>query len=311
MIEQLDIEGYRGIARGTLSELMPLNILVGPNNSGKSSVLEALLIADARGGGEGLLFAARHRGWAGPATIAAMFSGQARLSITRNGKVFQGKLSSSAPGTVEFSNTGGASAHATIHNGGSGYSGGTEFKPTFIETSSPGTDPDKLDAAVSRADLQGERQALIALLQPLLPGLRDLRILQSDGQYSLFVEDDTGHPWPAVVAGDGFKRLILLASQIAADQSGLVLLEEPETFLHVGALAQVAKVLWQAIGKKQLVITTHSLELIDAIFESPSAQPDKAALYRMSLRKGELKAVRVPGMRAKELRAEIGEDLRR
>lgn len=312
MIEQLEIEGYRGISRGALREFASLNILVGPNNSGKSSVLEALLIADGRGGGEALAFAARHRGWAGPVTSSALFSGPGRLSIKKDGLLLHGNFSSPEPSSVEFSNPATQIfARATIDEDGAAYSGGTGAMPTFIEPPSFSRDSNKLDEAVSRADLRGERQALIELLGPLLPGLRDLRILQASGRYTLFIEDDSGPIWPAVVAGDGFKRMILLASQLAADQSGLVLVEEPETFLHVGALGQVAKILWRAADKKQIFLTTHSLEMIDAIFDSEAARPDRAALFRMSLRKGELKAVRVPGARAKELRAEIGEDLRR
>ena len=47
MLEAVDIEGFRGIARGTIAGLSRLNLLVGPNNSGKSTCLEALLLGSA------------------------------------------------------------------------------------------------------------------------------------------------------------------------------------------------------------------------------------------------------------------------
>lgn len=47
MIHQLVMEGYRGFPRYTLSNLSRVNLLVGKNNSGKSSILEAVqLLAD-------------------------------------------------------------------------------------------------------------------------------------------------------------------------------------------------------------------------------------------------------------------------
>ena len=44
MICSVDMENLRGIQSGELRDLSPLVILVGQNNSGKSTVLEALLI---------------------------------------------------------------------------------------------------------------------------------------------------------------------------------------------------------------------------------------------------------------------------
>ena len=44
VVERLVLRNFRGVVRGEL-ELAPLTILVGPNNSGKTTVLEALLLA--------------------------------------------------------------------------------------------------------------------------------------------------------------------------------------------------------------------------------------------------------------------------
>ena len=72
MIEKLEIENYRGIAHGEISGLAPLTILVGPNSSGKSSILEALFLAASTGSGDALALAATRRGWVGGATTLAM-----------------------------------------------------------------------------------------------------------------------------------------------------------------------------------------------------------------------------------------------
>jgi len=43
-VERLEIKGFRGIREGRL-RLAPLTLLVGPNNSGKTAILEALFLA--------------------------------------------------------------------------------------------------------------------------------------------------------------------------------------------------------------------------------------------------------------------------
>lgn len=49
MITSLEIEGYRGFSRFEMANLGRINLLVGKNNSGKTSVLEALDLLEAEG----------------------------------------------------------------------------------------------------------------------------------------------------------------------------------------------------------------------------------------------------------------------
>ncbi|MGH9855195.1 MAG: AAA family ATPase, partial [Blastocatellia bacterium] len=45
MIESILIKNFRGIQTGQIDRFRKFNLLVGPNNSGKSAVLEALYLA--------------------------------------------------------------------------------------------------------------------------------------------------------------------------------------------------------------------------------------------------------------------------
>lgn len=49
MIQQIEIHNYRGIRTGKLTRLRQFNMFVGPNNSGKSAVLEVVYLAAAAG----------------------------------------------------------------------------------------------------------------------------------------------------------------------------------------------------------------------------------------------------------------------
>ena len=49
MIHSIEIEGYRGFDRFEMADLGLINLLVGGNNSGKTSVLEAIYLLTSRG----------------------------------------------------------------------------------------------------------------------------------------------------------------------------------------------------------------------------------------------------------------------
>jgi len=49
MISAISIRGYRGFADFEMSELERVNLLVGSNNSGKTSALEAIYLLVSRG----------------------------------------------------------------------------------------------------------------------------------------------------------------------------------------------------------------------------------------------------------------------
>jgi AAA15 family ATPase/GTPase len=52
MIKELFLKNFRGIKTGHLKDFSRINILLGPNNSGKSTILEALYLTSSMSGGE-------------------------------------------------------------------------------------------------------------------------------------------------------------------------------------------------------------------------------------------------------------------
>jgi hypothetical protein len=62
MIRKLELENYRGFSRYKLSSLARVNLLVGKNNSGKTSILEAVRLLGASGDPRVLAAIARQRG---------------------------------------------------------------------------------------------------------------------------------------------------------------------------------------------------------------------------------------------------------
>lgn len=66
MIHSLVIQGFRGFRQFEIRDLGRINLLVGSNNCGKSSILEALHIAVSRGSLDPLVLYGRRRGEMGP-----------------------------------------------------------------------------------------------------------------------------------------------------------------------------------------------------------------------------------------------------
>ena len=91
-----------------------------------------------------------------------------------------------------------------------------------------------------------------------------------DGQNQLCLLEGYKNPIPLESASDGTLRLI--AYNILLNEPELpplIAIEEPERNLHPGALTEIANVLEQIARYSQVIITTHSSQLLDA-FNSES-----------------------------------------
>ena len=85
-------------------------------------------------------------------------------------------------------------------------------------------------------------------------------------------ESGLEEPIPASRFSDGtlaFLRLIALIHEPATPM--ILAIEEPETGLHPDAVRLVAEMLKDASQRKQILVTTHSPELIDALSDDPEA----------------------------------------
>jgi predicted ATPase len=85
-----------------------------------------------------------------------------------------------------------------------------------------------------------------------------------------FTEDD--FVIPATRLSDGTLRyLCLLAILCDPEPPPLICIEEPELGLHPDILPKVADLLRSASRRTQLIVTTHSDILVDAMTETPEA----------------------------------------
>ena len=111
------------------------------------------------------------------------------------------------------------------------------------------------------------KSRLVELLAELAPGFDDLGIGLVGGQLQLELAEN-GRMFPARRLSDGSLRFIcLLAILLDPEPPPLVVIEEPELGLHPDILPVIRDLMIEASETRQLIVTTHSTQLVDAMTE--------------------------------------------
>ena len=108
-------------------------------------------------------------------------------------------------------------------------------------------------------------------MNDLYPRFTNYEVVVNSGSVQIFfTEEDTSIP--ATRLSDGALRyLCLLAILYNPNPPPVVCLEEPELGLHPDIVAGLAKHLRAASERMQLIVTTHSDILIDALSDTPES----------------------------------------
>ena len=116
------------------------------------------------------------------------------------------------------------------------------------------------------------KNELIESLRKLFDGIEDIHLTIDGGNVLLFLEETGGREIPATRLSDGTLRyLSLLAILLHPDPPPLVAIEEPELGLHPDIMPHIAELLVGASARTQLVVTTHSRMLVDALSDRPES----------------------------------------
>ena len=115
------------------------------------------------------------------------------------------------------------------------------------------------------------KSALLTGLRDLYEGLTDFEVSIEGGTVQVFFsEGDFSIPAPRLSDGS-IRYLCLLAILCDPDPPPLIGIEEPELGLHPDLIPKVADLLKDASTRTQLIVTTHSDILVDALSDDPEA----------------------------------------
>ena len=132
-------------------------------------------------------------------------------------------------------------------------------------------DADNLILVLSNILPRVENRFVDALRQ-LYDGVDGIYATVRDGNLLLSLRESGGRLITTARLSDGTLRyLTLLSILLHPEPPPLVAIEEPELGLHPDAVPEIAKLLIEASERMQLVVTTHSRMLVDALTEHPSS----------------------------------------
>ena len=147
--------------------------------------------------------------------------------------------------------------------------------PEAMRQPQPVTENRRLDESgsnvgVAYRSLRPAAQAqILAAMQKIVPGLTDISVEPFDRFLLLrFDQRQSGGQtakFSATEMSEGALRalgILVAAQQMAADE--LLIIEEPEVSIHVGAAQLLFDVLKQASRRGAVLVTTHSADLLDA-----------------------------------------------
>ena len=125
-------------------------------------------------------------------------------------------------------------------------------------------------------DLQSQpavKRVLLEKLQQVYEDLEDVTTrIQGGTVQILFHQEGMRTPIPASCASDGTLRFLCLLTILChPTPPPLVCIEEPELGLHIDMIRVIADLMVEASQRTQLIVTTHSDALIDALTDTPEA----------------------------------------
>jgi predicted ATPase len=125
------------------------------------------------------------------------------------------------------------------------------------------------------AGLRGDprvKRALLEHLKTVYEPADDIQVRRTDGGYAQIFLKERGYRLPASRLSDGTLRwLCLLVILLHPAPPPLVCIEEPELGLHPDMMPTLADLLRDASERMQLIVTTHSSALVDALTPTPEA----------------------------------------
>lgn len=164
-------------------------------------------------------------------------------------------------------------------------------------------------SAIDTVIKEGKKKTLIDLLKIFDNNITDLNYISNK---ELYITTNNRGTLSISSFGDGLKKAIVLIAKAIDAKGGIVLIDELETSIHKDILGKIFKGLLTNAKEynTQIISTTHSLEAIRELLINLEQNLDSLALYRLEEFEGKIYATRFSGKKAYRLIIKEGGDLR-
>jgi len=114
------------------------------------------------------------------------------------------------------------------------------------------------------------RQDVVSRLAAIVPGIDSVDVVHMADKLTLrfkqFTEDGSARTFLAKQMSDGTLRAFaIMVAMFQEQRPALLVIEEPEIAIHLGALRSLVQLLQAETRLTQVVLTTHSADIVDAL----------------------------------------------
>jgi len=304
MLKSLKIRDFRRFRELGFAGLKRVNLIAGKNNTGKTAVLEALLL---------LLEGGRAR-----ESLPRTFRNCEKLANLKEAYwkwlFYAGDMGRPAVVTAETEE--GESWSVAVSAGAlrpgytlshfDGLQLGVEMEQKSraragvpacglpgcvalsVRQTDPGQDAEEYDRVVLKAGGEERLEGLLRRVEPRLKGVRSIR---PHGATLIYLDLGLPEKIPAMHLGQGFMRLLKIYSELLVSGKQVLLIDEFENGLHYSALRDVWRGVMHLAAQEnvQVFATTHSYECIRAAHQTFAESSDyDFALHRLDEVGGEI-----------------------
>ena len=321
MLKRLQIRNFRGFNALKIDQLSGINLIVGKNNSGKTSLLEAIFLLSGAGNAQiaindNVIRSLKPGGVStGDPFWKQLFSdldmgrrieieadhishGQLILEISLKRQPTTEFLLDRTNGTsvtnlfddrslvFEYSGSSSKSVKSHIHMKRHGFEVNqpainSPFQAIILLSRIENIQEDAIRLGRLRQQKQGDM--LLKALQVVEPKLQSIEDNSSSGIPLIWGDIGLSELVPLSVMGEGITQIARLVLAIASVPDGVVLVDEVENGIHHSVLPDVWRVIEEAAKqfRTQIFTTTHSFECIEAAYQALGS--DGFLLHRLEV----------------------------
>jgi len=312
MLKTLKIQNFKKFKELNFPQLKRVNLIAGKNNTGKTGVLEALLLLSSAH--DAARFAPNNRTTYLPNAFRNC-NNVGNMAENYWKWLFHGRITSDpvvvSAETEEYPNYTVAMGLGSLPVQCFSFEGMAlgvlqqTSKKTITHQPQPALNLRVLALSVQPTDPQqdavdydqvvlkaGGEERLEALLRKIEPALKSVRSIKPYGASLIYVDLGLKEKIPVVHLGQGFIRLLSIYSKLIASGAQVLLIDEVENGLHHSILIDI----WRGLSnlaeaeKVQIFATTHSYECIVAAHKAFAETPAyDFAVHRLDEVKGVIK----------------------
>ncbi len=296
MLTKLHLKNFKGFRDTEIPELRKVNLILGRQNVGKTTLLEGIVFGSVHQSGlkkQDLYH-----------SLPFMFRPGEGSDKERFWKSLLGTVEKPTNAYVQLTNQessfyAGPTQLMNESSSGSGMLFG-DVMVSFGKSSADSTVPPNgitfshsfpyfTKSASEQVKLYGEmvvqrkKKSVLELLRQIDRRLESLDAVAPDDEFRIYAELNDGTVLTLSQLGHGFTRLFELYAGLAVSDSKLALIDEIENGIHYSALPTVFQGLRNISEAQdvQSIITTHSLEAIEAACEIFKDKPEDFQLIRL------------------------------